>query len=237
MRPDINAVRQAFDRFNALIFRGQLPEVEISVTSARSYHGQLSYQRECLPTGKWRYSDFRLQVSNRFEMETEQFEDTVIHEMIHLFILTNQQQDTSPHGFIFRSLMREINKRFGRNITISHRRTASQTQTDSRPQPRLFCISTWDDGRRYLSFSTSNRQVLAEIERKIRLLPDVVSHRWYVSPHPYFSRYPRSRTLRFFKMAPHDEFDSNPFENLRPLIFQPDFPDNPDGQILLGRPE
>ena len=63
-------------------------------------------------------------------MDERLLEDTIIHEMIHYHILSNQLQDTSAHGKLFRKMMDDINARFGRNVTISHKPTEEEREKD-----------------------------------------------------------------------------------------------------------
>lgn len=49
--------------------------------------------------------------------------DTIIHEMIHYYIMSNQMQDTAPHGKLFIAKMQEINRKFNRNLAVTHRTT------------------------------------------------------------------------------------------------------------------
>ena len=66
-------------------------------------------------------------------------EDTILHEMIHYWILSNQMQDTGPHGEIFIKKMKEINVKFNRNLSVSHKATKEEHDKDTEVRQHLIC--------------------------------------------------------------------------------------------------
>ncbi|MDE6246836.1 MAG: SprT-like domain-containing protein [Muribaculaceae bacterium] len=104
-----------------MVFKEPLPEIPIILTDVKTYLGQLRYTRKRLPDGTFRYSDFLFRFNTRYDLKTEEWEDIILHEMIHYCIAYNQINDSSPHGKIFRKMMKAINQRFNRNITIRYR--------------------------------------------------------------------------------------------------------------------
>lgn len=56
-----------------------------------------------------------------YDLSVRDIDDTLVHEMIHQYIIQNGLKDTSPHGLIFKEFMRRINEAFPDdvNITIS----------------------------------------------------------------------------------------------------------------------
>lgn len=131
MRPTLEYIERKFNEFNELCFGGELPALPFRISSARTFLGQISYVKKRNRDGSWSYRDFTFRVSNRHDLPEPIVEDTIIHEMIHYHILYNQLQDNAPHGLLFRRKMNEINKRFGRNVSISHRRTAEESESDT----------------------------------------------------------------------------------------------------------
>ena len=104
--------------FNNTIFKTPLPEIPITLSDVKTYMGQCRFRRKLTPEGKYEYYDFSFRFNTRYDLPQNQWEDIILHEMIHYLIMYRQITDTSPHGKYFRSLMKEINKRFARNITI-----------------------------------------------------------------------------------------------------------------------
>ena len=135
--PTLPFLQQKFDELNALIFAGRLPHVPLLLGNAKSYLGQCLSTKERRRDGKVVHTHFRLRFSQRHDLSPQEWEDVLIHEMIHLYIGVNKWQDSSSHGPVFRQLMDEINRHFGRQVAISHRATpapdtpSSTGQTDA----------------------------------------------------------------------------------------------------------
>lgn len=110
-------VADRFRHFNSIIFRGELPEVPMKITSARSYAGKLCARRSRFGLR----ATCELLFSDAIDCPERMLEDIMIHEMIHLAIHIRGIRDSTPHGKVFRSLMNDINSRFGRAISISVR--------------------------------------------------------------------------------------------------------------------
>ena len=121
MKVSYDFVKDKIKYFNIMVFKEPLPEIPIILTDVKTYLGQLRYTRKRQPDGTFRYSDFLFRFNTRYDLKTEEWEDIILHEMIHYCIAYNQITDSSPHGKIFRKMMKTINQRFNRNITIRYR--------------------------------------------------------------------------------------------------------------------
>ncbi len=104
MTPDLTFVTETFRKFNLLIFSTGLPLPKICLTHARTFRGKLVYRRRISPLGSTT-SDFELRISADYDAPEEDWEDVVIHEMIHLYIAFNGIKDSSSHGPVFRKMM------------------------------------------------------------------------------------------------------------------------------------
>lgn len=105
--------------FNALCFGGKLPVVPLKVSHARTFLGKLVMRRK---RGFFlSRTEYQLRISDFYDLPQQEFEDTVLHEMIHLHIAVNRLKDTSPHGPVFRRIMEAFNQRYGRHVTVSRR--------------------------------------------------------------------------------------------------------------------
>ena len=147
MRPTLLYIEQRYDYFNRLCFDGQLPKVGLRLSNARSFVGQLRYKRKRTLLSWQKIEDLTISISVRYDLTEEEVEDTLLHEMIHLYILLSGQRDTSTHGVLFRSKMREFNEKFGRHISVSHRTTAQMHEQDRQRRRHYICISHLKDGR------------------------------------------------------------------------------------------
>ena len=119
MRPTLPYLQQKFDYFNELCFGGQLPQVRLRLSRARTFMGQLRYKRDRKLWLRTTYTDLTISISTYLDLPESEVEDTLIHEMIHLHILLSGLRDTSTHGVLFRAKMREFNVKFGRHLRLS----------------------------------------------------------------------------------------------------------------------
>lgn len=197
MIPTIDFLHGAFDRFNALCFGGSLPAIPIQLGRSRSCVGVCACKKQRRWNGKMVYSDFRLRFSTCFDLPKEEVEDTVIHEMIHYYIWFNGIKDTSAHGKVFRQMMADINARFGRHITVSHRTTREEREKllDTAPKPHIVALVFFKDGRTGLKLLPRRADAIARYRRGVLLSGRVARLEFYFSPDPWFNRFPTSSAL------------------------------------------
>ena len=216
MKPTKEYIEQKFRDFNQMCFEGRLPTVEIQMSRARSYLGQLGYRRKRTLFGRTTYSDFVIRISTQMDQTEAEVEDTLLHEMIHLYIAHNRLKDTSTHGRLFRQLMNELNQRFQRHITISHRRTREEQDRDTQQRLHLLCVSTWDNGQRGITIAAKSR--LFQLWEVMPTFPSVKATEWYATTDPYFNRFPRALTPKIYRIA-QKELDEH-LSGARPLVRQ-----------------
>lgn len=192
----LDEIRKTFAEFNVLCFDGLLGEPLFQLSRSRTTLGQVGYKRQRNSDGTWRYYDFRFRISTRTPMSKRELEDTILHEMIHFWILSNQWTDTSAHGTLFRRKMEELNTRFGRHITISRRRTAEEQNKDTTKRLHLVCVSYLSDGRVGVTPAVHTRFAL--LRRQMGRFPGVVRQQWYATHNPYFNRFPRAMTPKLY---------------------------------------
>lgn len=203
MKADTAYIERKFSEYNELMFGGQLPPIPIRISRARTFLGQVSYRRKRKFFGGWKYSDFVLKISGSVDFPESELEDTILHEMIHYYILYNQMHDTSAHGDIFRRMMNDINSRYGRHITISHRRTKEDMAADTRVRNHYVCISRFVDSRsgceKYGITVVASTRIFS-LWHAIAAIPSVKECRWYMSFDPFFNRYPRVQNPKIYRM-------------------------------------
>ena len=120
-------------------------------------------------------------------------EDTVLHEMIHYYILSNQMQDTGPHGKLFIAKMQEINRKFNRNLSVSHHTTKEEHDTDKRIQQHIICVSRLKNGKRGVTVVTKSR--LFDLWDAMPNIPNMAELKWVLSTDPYFNRFTKTTKL------------------------------------------
>ncbi len=212
-------IRVIFDKYNRLIFRGELKPLPIVPSRAKGFLAALKYERKRQWWGKTTYGNARMFVSEEIrKLKTEsEVEDVIIHEMIHYYILSKGLRDASPHGATFRRLMDEINKTFGRSITVSHKLSAEETrlrreEKQQRVRRHCFCIVHFKDGQQAIVVAAETKvlRFWSEIDRR----PDVENYAWYVSTNPFFNRFPHVITLKFYLIS-QTELNENLSDALR----------------------
>ena len=145
MKVTLEYVERKFAEFNDLMFEGKLKPLPFRLSRARTFLGMVRYKRKRKLFGGWHYSDFQFVISSLYDMPENEVEDTIIHEMIHYWIFSNQMQDNKPHGNLFCGKMEEINRRFGRHLTVTHTKTEADLSNDREIRRHLICISKIKD--------------------------------------------------------------------------------------------
>ena len=113
--------------WNSLCFGGELPEIEVKLSRAKSYLGRFELK---YPTVRFLGRRIRvpfsnpssiIRISTAFNLSEDQQDDVILHEMIHYWLYFKGLQDRRPHGPHFRAKMKELNTRFGRHLVIRYK--------------------------------------------------------------------------------------------------------------------
>ena len=205
MRPSIDYIKTKFDEFNKLCFGGTLKPLPFRLSSARTFIGKVQFERKRNVYGKLHNQNFVFRISDLIDRPQEVIDDTILHGMIHYYILSNQIHDTSPHGVVFKKWMNEINAKYNRNITISHRLTQQEREGDDQIRRHFVCLVHFNDGQIGIAIPASTR--LFQFYDQIPKIKGIVGWQWYGTHNPYFNRYKRSTTvIKVFKFS-QEEFD------------------------------
>ena len=186
-----------FKAFNDAYFGGALPPVTLRLSRAVRSLGTCAYKKRKHMFGRDEYYGFSIRISTRFDLPENELEDILLHEMIHYEILVGQRRDTSAHGRLFRARMQEINERYGRHITISHRSGAPSPAVvaDAKPTWRVVAHVRFKDGREGIKVLPRILQRLKSYRRGLQLSGEVASIDFYLTSDPYFSRFLKSSAL------------------------------------------
>lgn len=182
-------IKQKFKEFNNLCFDGKLKPVVIKLSRARNFLGKVSCLRSQRPDGTLYNHDFTMRISNLLDLPENVIEDTILHEMIHYWILSNQIEDSGSHGPIFINKMNEINSRFNRHITIKHHLTSQDHANDTEKRWHHICITRLNDGRQGITIPARSR--LFDLWDYMPHFPGIATYKWVATTDPYFNRYPR----------------------------------------------
>ncbi len=199
-------VEQKFCEYNERIFGGELPALEVRLTSARTFLGKLRYEKKRRLLWGSTYKNVQLVISTRYDLPEDVVQDTIIHEMIHYVILHRGLKDTSTHGKVFREMMSKINRQYGRHVTVRVRLPEDVINKDTRRRQHLLCVSHFVDGRVGVTLASPSR--LAYLQRTLHLIEDIRRCTWYTTTNPFFNRFPRSLTPKVY-LVDEDELQEN----------------------------
>lgn len=191
-------IKGRFDEFNRLCFEGRLPQPIFRLSHVKTYLGQMRRRLQYAPSGR-RQVQYVLTINTRYHLAPREVEDVILHEMIHYYIMVSGIRDTSAHGTHFRHIMDRINHQYGRAISVSSR---AAHLTDDSPQRRrwqVLCLIRLSSGS--LGVICPARTRIGDIWRQLQHAPGISSCRWYWSDDPFFGRYPRSRSLRMYRIT------------------------------------
>lgn len=225
MKVTLEYVERKFAEFNDLMFEGKLKPLPFRLSRARTFLGMVRYKRKRKLFGGWHYSDFQFVISSLYDMPENEVEDTIIHEMIHYWIFSNQMQDNKPHGNLFCGKMEEINRRFGRHLTVTHTKTEADLSNDREIRRHLICISKIKDSDA-LGITIASKTKLFMLWDELPKVRQVSECAWYVSTDPFFNRFPRASSLKIYKISKED-LDAHRHD-FKPLVRMGD-------TIMVGR--
>jgi predicted SprT family Zn-dependent metalloprotease len=192
----IEYIEKKFQEYNELMFEGKLKPLPFKLTTARTFLGQVRFYQEKNPDGTMHYMNFQFVISTKVDLPESEVEDTIIHEMIHYWILSNQMQDTGPHGEIFKKKMKEINVKFNRNLSVAHKVTKDEADRDDEVRQHLICVSRLRNGKRGVTVATKSR--LFQLWDDMANFPNMAEVKWVVSTDPYFNRFPRCTSAKIY---------------------------------------
>lgn len=202
MKASIAFVEERFEKFNRLMFGGRLPMPRIMMSEASSYLGICKSRIERLEGGGVRHYDFQLRFNMTYDLPEEVLEDTIIHEMIHYFIMLHGLQDTSPHGQIFKSIMKSMNAAYGRNLSISHRVTGEQKKSAkaSKPTWHVIAVMTFHSGITGIKVLPRVVPKIIDFYNRIKGIREIKEVRLFLHDNPFFNNYPTSVAMRYHEM-------------------------------------
>lgn len=200
MTVTIPYIKQKFEEFNQQMFGGRLPMIPIELSNAKTFLGQCAYKKRHKLLGKVELYDFKLRINTRIDLSEQEMEDIIIHEMIHYHIGYNQLKDTSAHGRLFLQMMNDINTRFGRHVTVSHKSTAEQREQlqDKKQHFHVVAVVMFQDGRTGIKVLPRVLKSILHYYNHVLANRDVQSIQLYMSNNIFWNRYPNSSALKVY---------------------------------------
>lgn len=196
MRPTVAELERMFDYYNDVCFEGKLLRPEIRLNRRKRSMGLTVLRTD--PVTHRRSVHIEISVLN--DLPREEYADTLVHEMIHYHIFSNNLKDDATHGTLFRKIMQRINTRCGVKVTLRYK-----ASDDELLMPGLnwrhFCVARLRDGRMAISVVGVSKLFWFWDGLK-QAFPDIVDLRWYVSRIRAMDMYPLSRTPKLYKIEP-----------------------------------
>ena len=198
MKATVPYIEKKFEEFNRQIFGGKLPKIPVELSDAKTFLGQCVYKKRRKPFGKAELYDFRLRINARVDLPEREVEDTIIHEMIHYYIGYNKLEDASAHGPLFLGIMNEVNRKFGRNLTVSHKSTQEQREQlqDKRIRYHVIAVVSFRDGRTGIKVLPRVVRSILYYYNNVLANREIASVQLYMSNNIFFNRYPNSSALK-----------------------------------------
>ena len=187
MRPTLEFIIDRFKYYNQLCFDGQLvmPPIKLNTRYAQMGVTKRGFVwDENNKTYNIRYS---IEISVRRDLPEYEYTDTLVHEMIHYYIMTNNLVDDSPHGTLFRQKMNEITSKYGIRITIAFE-PSDEEMIKTRTRQRFVCVADADDGHMLVAVVARNK--LFQFWDYIPRMEGVSNVHWYVSDRQIFEKFP-----------------------------------------------
>lgn len=199
-------VEKKFEEFNQQIFAGKLPKLPIELSDAKTFLGLCVFKHRKRENGKTEYYDFKLRINTRLDLPENEIEDVIIHEMIHYFIGYNQLEDASAHGPIFTHMMNEINTKYGRSISVSHKSTDEQKEAlvDKKAHYRVVAVVAFHDGRVGIKVLPRVLPSILKYYNGVQKNKEVLAVQLYMSNNPFFNRFPNSNALKVHFLEPEE---------------------------------
>lgn len=190
MRPTLEYIKEKFDYYNKLCFGGSLPKPPIRLNMRYGTMGLTRY--ECIRQSdeSITYENISIEISVRRDLPEVEYIDTLVHEMVHYYILVNNLNDDSPHGHIFRSKIKEISERYGIRISIAFDPTEEELIKTISDRYRYICVLDFEDGR--IGMAVVARGKLFDLWFEMRKCLHAKSVKWYASNRAIFEKIPIS---------------------------------------------
>lgn len=187
MRPTLEYIIDRFDYYNQLCFDGALKRPPIRLNTRYATMGTTRGELRLGLDGKTNWTNITIEISARRDLPEYEYTDTLVHEMIHYYIMSNNLEDDSPHGTLFHRKMDEISQRYGIRITIAFD-PSEEEMVNTRTRNRFVCTAESDDG--HMLFAVIARNKMFQFWDLIHRIKGISNVRWYVSNRQIFENFP-----------------------------------------------
>lgn len=203
MFPSVQYIHENFKRFNKQMFASLLPPLPVAITTAKNYLGCITFKKGVDKLGKPCFCNYHFRFSARYDMPENEWEDILIHEMIHYYIASQGLIDDAPHGSLFKAKMQEINMKYHRNISVSRKSADVVSVIKDEPKvnrPKKKCLRVIGllrikDGRVGLKVMPKKIDAVSAFYDYFSKHEQIESVRLFFCSDPFFEQFPRSRKI------------------------------------------
>ena len=183
-----------FAKFNTDYFRGGLPQPRLALSKSKTRLGSMSCKKRVRLFRTECYG-YTIRLSNYYDQTERQYQNVLLHEMIHYSIAYARIKDTSPHGTVFRGMMENLNRKYGWEVSVT---TSMKVvpRAGGVPKNKTYLVLALEtsDGKSFLS--VVNPRFARQLEEQTILVRTIKEHHWLRTTNPYFSDFPAVRSLR-----------------------------------------
>ena len=109
-------MRRAFDKCNVSYFEGKLPLPMFDLLHSFRRCGYFHCDYEHGWFSRTLYN-FRISMTDYYDFTPKQFEDILVHEMIHYYLAYFGIDKSLSHGRKFKQMAKRLNETYGLNVT------------------------------------------------------------------------------------------------------------------------
>ena len=194
MKLTVEYLKTRFAVFNTCYFGGKLPEPAFKIMNSRTRLGMFTCRKE--RKGFFltrRVVENTIKISSFYDATARDYDNILLHEMIHYYISHSGRRDNSMHGRLFMAEMERLNN-CGWQITVSvDTRKWTIAERNIASSYRVIALTT-TAGQHCLS--VVNPAYISRIDRMAKSSPRIAGYGWYDSTDAFFASFPRVRSLR-----------------------------------------
>lgn len=176
MRPTLEYVKEKFEYYNQLCFDGILtmPPIRLCL---RKYSLGLTSLR-----------DGHIEISVHDDLPEEEYINTIVHEMIHYYIMCNDIQDNGSHGTEFCRIMNDIKEKYGIDAGIYYEPTEEELIAKVDRRKRNVLVIEYNGGN--VAFAVAAKNKLTAIICYILEQDDIKTWKHCISDRAIFGAFP-----------------------------------------------
>lgn len=192
-RAYLEFLKEKFRSFNALYFNSELKEPNFAIFNSKHTLGL------CIKSNIYNFIAqkyeimYEIKISKYYKLSNYDICNTLLHEMIHLYIFQKDLRDNSTHGNLFHNIANKING-WGWKITDKANLSDDIKLTKSNKNYNVFIVNFLNDkNNKKFIFVSSNKSVntfLNHINKSSHI--ELITH--FISNNQIFDKFPSCRT-------------------------------------------